>query len=143
MSETLCRAILRLQPDSDHENLVTDFLNSLGEQQRDLLSPLFSNENFDGLQRYIERRRQELLDLLREFNVPCVPAANDVRSTMINIARHTLLEIPSTAINAMQALPQRWCPPCTVSGAVPSLKRYAGVFSWNLQKKAAKGFSMS
>ena len=103
MSETLCRAILRLQPESDHEALVTNFLNSLEERQRDLLTPLFSYEDVDGLQRYIQRKRQELLDLLRELNVTSVPAANEARSTMINLARHTLLEIPSAAINAMQA----------------------------------------
>ena len=108
ISETLCQAILRLQPESDHEALVTNFFNSLGERQRNLLIPLsrdlplFSNEGVDGLQRYIQRRRQELLDLLREFNVPSVPAANERRSTMINVARHTLLEISSAAINAMQ-----------------------------------------
>ena len=102
ISETLCQAILRLQPENDHEALVTNFLYSLAERQRNLLTPLFSNEDVDDLQRYIQRRRQELLDLLREFNVSSVPAANEARSTMINLARHTLLEIPSAAINAMQ-----------------------------------------
>ena len=102
ISETLCQASLCLQPENDHEALVTNFLNSLGERRRNLLTPLFSNEDIDDIQRYIQRRRQELLDLLREFNVPSVPAANEARSTMINLARHTLLEIPSAAINAMQ-----------------------------------------
>ena len=103
VSETLCRAILRLQPESDHEALATNFLNSLGERERDLLTPLLSNEDVDGLQRYIQRRRQELLELLRVFNVLSVPAANEAKSTMLNLARHTLLEIPSAAIIAMQA----------------------------------------
>ena len=99
ISGTLSQAILQLQPESDHEALVTNFLNSLGERQRNLLTPLCTNEDVDGLQQYIQRRRQELLDLLREFNVPSVPAANEASSMMINVARHTLLEIP---INAMQ-----------------------------------------
>ena len=51
ISETLCQAILRLQTESDHLALVTNFLNSLGERQRNLLTPLFSNEDIDGLQR--------------------------------------------------------------------------------------------
>ena len=139
--ETLCQAILPLQPESDHEALVANFLNSLGERQRNLLAPLISNEDVDDLQQYVQRRRQERLELLREFNVPSVPAANEARSTTINLVRHTLLEIPSAAINAMQvassaslavplmALQERWYPHGTVSSVVPSLKRSAGVFS--------------
>jgi len=92
MSETLCRAILRLQPESDYENLVNDFLNSLGKQQQNLFSPLFRNENIGDLQRYIERGGGNFSTSLE----------NDAWSTIINIARHTLLEIPSAAINAMQ-----------------------------------------
>ena len=89
ISGTLSQAILQLQPESDHEALVTNFLNSLAERLRNLLTPLFSNEDMDGLQRYIKRRTQGLLDLLREFNVPSVPAANVARS-MMNVAHHTL-----------------------------------------------------
>lgn len=76
-------------------------MNSFGERQQDLLTPLFSTERVDDLPRYIQRR-QELPDLLSEFNVLSFPAANEGRSTMINLAHHKLLEIPSISINARQ-----------------------------------------
>ena len=138
-----------LQLESDYETLVIDFFNSLGEQQQDLLTSPFNNKNIDRLQRYIERQRQECLDLLTEFNVPSVPA-NDMRSTMINIARHTLLEIPSATINPMQAgffitlavplmaLQKRWYSPGTVSCTFPSLKRSA-VSSAGIHRRQRKG----
>ena len=48
----------------------------------------------------------------------------------------------SLAVSLM-VLQERRYPPSTTSGVIPSLKRSAGVFSWNPQEKAAKGSSMS
>ena len=142
-----------LQLESDYETLVIDFFNSLGEQQQDLLTSPFNNKNIDRLQRYIERQRQECLDLLREFNVPSVPA-NDMRSTMINIARHTLLEIPSATINPMQA-GFFYHPGSTFDSVteemvfswyrelhLPLFEEICSLFSWNPQT-AVKGSSRS
>ena len=78
------------------------FLRSLGERERNLLAPLISRGDVN-IAEYIQSRRQDLFDVLRECNAPALPTVDQARSMVINIARHTLLEVPAAAITAIRA----------------------------------------
>ena len=98
--QVLCLAIFGIEPDD--EVLVRDFLSTLGERERTLLSPLFF-DNHEQLQRFLDRRRNDILDVLREFNVPSLPPTRELRRLIVNVARYNFLEAPRTAITSMQA----------------------------------------
>ena len=102
ITEVICQAIFNLNPAISHRLLVNTFLNSLRGQDRALLRPLFDLSDLEDIRSYIEERRQDILDLLRELNVQSVPAPAEARSLMVNLSRHQVLESPRGAIDAIR-----------------------------------------
>ena len=77
--QILCQFIFHQHHEIDPDALVQTFLRSLGERQRNPLAPLVSGGDIV-IAEYIRSRRQDLLDLLREFNVPALPTTDQARS---------------------------------------------------------------
>lgn len=102
ISEVVCRALLGLPPDEDEEILINDFLSTLGERERELLSPLYFYEG-EHLSNFVASRRADILEILREFSVSTLPPTREIRSLIVNTARHSLLEVPRAAITAMES----------------------------------------
>ena len=99
--QVVCRTLLGLEGDEDEDVLVADFLSTLSERERDLLSPLLSYQE-EELREFVASRREDLLAILREFNVSSLPATCQMRSLLVNVSRFSLLEAPRAALTAMQ-----------------------------------------
>ena len=100
--QVVCRSLFNLQPDEDVEALVNDFLSTLGDRERGLLSPLFSSGGED-LAEFVASRRQQLLEIFREFHVPSLPQTSELRRLLVNVARYSLIELPRAAIASMRS----------------------------------------
>lgn len=99
--QVVCRTLLGLEGDEDEDVLVADFLSTLSERERDRLSPLLSYQE-EELREFVASRREDLLAILREFNVSSLPATCQMRSLLVNVSRFSLLEAPRAALTAMQ-----------------------------------------
>ena len=86
-----------LQCGEDENVLVTDFLATLDDRARGLLSPLFYQQG-QRLEEFLTNSRQDVVELLREFNVSSLPPISEIRALIVSVARYSLLEGPRAAI---------------------------------------------
>ena len=100
--QVVCRGLFGLQCGEDENVLVTDFLATLDDRARGLLSPLFYQQG-QRLEEFLTNSRQDVVELLREFNVSSLPPISEIRALIVSVARYSLLEGPRAAILAMRA----------------------------------------
>ncbi|XP_078383446.1 uncharacterized protein LOC144665985 [Oculina patagonica] len=100
--QVVCRGLFGFGCDADEEVMVEDFLSTLDQRSRGLLSPLFHLQG-ERLNEFLSNSRQDVVELLREFNVPSLPPVHELRSLIVSVARYSLVECPRAPILAMHA----------------------------------------
>ena len=85
----ICQVIFRssfnLQPHGDKEAMVNDFLSTLRDRERAPSRPLFFSRGED-LGEFVTSRRQQILKILREFQVVFLPQ----KGLLVDVASYAL-----------------------------------------------------
>ena len=55
------------------------------------------------MEEFLTNSRQDVIELLREFNVSSSPPISEIRALIVSVTRYSLLEGPRAAILAMRA----------------------------------------